>query len=432
MKLSKPLQRLSGLILGLCLASVTHAYAQQRTTAGGGGAPGGGGGGFGNFGGGGGGTTRSSGTSGGTSGAGGSIYPNSTQVGTVGVSVDPNTGTVAILTDDDTYENKVKPLIESLDRPKPQVLIKVVFLEVTHSDDLDFGVEGSYSHNPMGSFTNLSIMNNITNLTSLTTSGINNSQSFGQTFGLAQQGGAGSTIGPTTMPFGAGLYSIAASDFNVTVRAIASASKVDVLSRPSIMVRNNQPATITVGQSVPLVNGVTFQGVAGIPVSTVTYQNVGIILQVTPFITADGLVEMIVSPQISSLSTTTVQIATNVNVPVINLRSASTVVITPDGQTVIIGGLMETDKTVIDTKIPILGDIPGLGLLFRRKQKDNTKTELLIFLTPHVVTMPSQAAAMSGVDAKKTEIAPKAFTEQELNKFFDTLPLKPADTSVKH
>jgi general secretion pathway protein D len=439
MKPSKSLQQLGGLILGLCLASATQAYAQQRTTGGGGGAPGGGGGGFGGFGGGGGGATRSSGASGGTSGAGGSIYPNSTQVGTVGVSVDPNTGTVAILTDDDTYENKVKPLIESLDRPKPQVLIKVVFLEVTHSDDLDFGVEGSYNKSSPGSFTNIftgttALGKLFTNTTISQMSGLPApySSSAGQTFGLAQQGGAGSTIGPTTMPFGAGLYSIAASDFNVTVRAIASASKVDVLSRPSIMVRNNQPATITVGQSVPLVNGVTFQGVAGIPVSTVTYQNVGIILQVTPFITADGLVEMIVSPQISSLSTTTVQIATNVNVPVINLRSASTVVITPDGQTVIIGGLMETDKTVIDTKIPILGDIPGLGLLFRHKQKDNTKTELLIFLTPHVVTMPSQAAAMSGIDAKKTEIAPKAFTEQELNKFFDTLPLKPADTSVKH
>ncbi len=434
MILKNSMQGLAGLILGLCLVSATQAYA-QRTSGGGGGGTGGGGGGFGTFGGGGGGTRTTGGTSGGGGASGAnSIYPNSTQVGTAAVSVDPNTGLVVVMTDDDTYEDKIKPLIASLDRPKPQVLIKVVFLEVTHSDDLDFGVEGSYTHNGLGSFTNLSILNGVTNLTSQSLSGLNNPymSSFGQTFGLAQQGGAGSTIGPTTMPFGAGLYSIAASDFNVTVRAIASASKVDVLSRPSIMVRNNQPATITVGQSVPLVNGVTFQGVAGIPVSTVTYQNVGIILQVTPFITGDGLVEMIVSPQISSLSTTTVQIATNVNVPVINLRSASTVVITPDGQTVIIGGLMETDKTTIDTKIPILGDIPVLGALFRRKQTDNTKTELLIFLTPHVVAMPSQAAAMSSLDAKKAEVAPKAFTEQELNKFFDTLPLKPADTSVKH
>ena len=405
MNSKKPMQCWLGLMLGLCLLS-TQAYAQRT----GGGT--GGGGNFGSFGGGGG-TTRSAGGTSGMSGAN-SIYPNSTQVAPVAVSVDPNTGLVAVLTDDVTFEQKIKPLIAAIDRPKPQVLIKVVFLEVTHSDDLDFGVEGSYNPNPRD------LGSGLTNL------------NLGQAFNLLSQNTTGSTIGPSTMPTGAGIYSIMGSDFNATVRAIASASKVDVLSRPSIMVRNNQPATITVGQSVPLVNGVTFEGTAGIPVSTVTYQNVGIILQVTPFITMDGLVEMIVAPQISSLSTTTVQIATNVSVPVINLRSASTVVITPDGQTVIIGGLMETDKTTIDTKIPILGDIPLLGNLFKRKQKDNTKTELLIFLTPHVVTMPSQMAAVTREEGRKTDVAPKAFTEQEMDKYFDTLPLKPADTSVKH
>ena len=93
---------------------------------------------------------------------------------------------------------------------------------------------------------------------------------------------------------------------------------------------------------------------------------------------------------------------------------------------------MENDKTTVDSKIPILGDIPLLGMLFKHHQKDNTKTELLIFLTPHVVTMPSQVAQATSGEAKKTELAPKAFNEQELDKFFDTLPLKPADTSVKH
>ena len=340
-----------------------------------------------------------------------SIYPNSTQLGTASLSVDPETHSVVIVSDDETFE-KINQLIAKLDRPKPQVLIKVVFLEVTHSDDLDFGVEGSYNHNYAPS---LIQSNNLATI-----------------FGLAGQGATGSTIGPTTMPTGAGIYSIVGNDFTATVRAIASAQKVDVLSRPSVLVRNNQPATITVGQSVPLVTGVAYEGTAGIPVSTVTYQNVGIILQVTPFITPDGLVEMIVSPQISSLSTATVQISTNVYAPVIDLRSASTVVVTPDGQTVIIGGLMQNEKTTIDSKVPILGDIPLLGNLFKRHQKDNTKTELLIFLTPHVVNNPSLSAQATGGDGRKADLAPKAFNEQELNKFFDTLPLKPADTSVKH
>lgn len=398
MNIKNYMQRWMGLFLGLCLLIAIPTYAQQRSSgvSGGGGAP------------------RTAPSSGGVGGGAGStansIYPNSTQMGTASISVDPETRSMVIVSDDETFE-KINSIITRLDRPKPQVLIKVVFLEVTHSDDLDFGVEASYSPN-LGS----SIKTN--NLASI--------------FGLAAQGPIGSTIGPSTMPTGAGIYSIVGNDFTATVRAIASAQKVDVLSRPSILVRNNQPATITVGQSVPLVTGVVFSGTAGIPVSTVTYQNVGIILQVTPFITPDGLVEMIVAPQISSLSTATVQISTNVFAPVINLRSASTVVVTPDSQTVIIGGLMETDKTTVDSKIPILGDIPLLGMLFKRHQKDNTKTELLIFLTPHVVNNPSQVADATSREAKRTEIAPKAFNEQEMNKYFDTLPLKQAPTSVKH
>jgi general secretion pathway protein D len=299
--------------------------------------------------------------------------------------------------------------VSNLDRPKPQVLIKVVFLEVQHDNALDFGVEAQYNHNVSPSALGPTGNVGLSNL-----------------FGLAAQGANPSTIGQTTMPEGAGLYSVMGSDFQATVRAIASAEKVEVLSRPSIMVRNNQPATITVGQSVPLVTGISYPSTFGGPVSTITYQNIGIILQVTPFISNDGLVEMIVSPQISSLSSQTVQIATNLSVPVIDLRSASTVVVTPDGQTAIIGGLMENDKTVIDSKIPFLGDIPLLGNLFKHKQKADTKKELLIFLTPHVVNMPGQNAALAAHEEKTGgELSHKDFGEEQLDKFFDRLPEKP-------
>jgi general secretion pathway protein D len=225
------------------------------------------------------------------------------------------------------------------------------------------------------------------------------------------------------MPTGAGLYSVLGSDYQATVRAIASANNMEVLSRPSILVRNNQPATIQVGQLVPIVTSVTYSQ-QGLPIVTPTQQQVGIILQVTPFITDDGLVEMIVSPQISSLSSQTVAIAPGYNAPVIDIRQASTVVVVPDGQTVIIGGLMENDKTAVDTKIPILGDIPLLGYLFKRTQRDHAKTELIIFLTPHVVRMPSELAASTESESSRVEMGRKAFTEKEYNQYFDSLPLK--------
>jgi general secretion pathway protein D len=229
------------------------------------------------------------------------------------------------------------------------------------------------------------------------------------------------------VPPGAGLYQIFGQDFQATLRAIAEAGKLEVLSRPSILARNNQQATITVGQQVPLITNVRFD-TFGNQLNAVTYQDVGIILTVTPFITSDGMVEMIVSPQISALSEQTVPLSTGVSAPVIDLRSADTVVVTPNGQTVIIGGLMQNRKTQTESKIPILGDIPLLGAAFKRKLKENVKTELIIFLTPYIVNEPSQLASLTATESGASEMAPKAFTEQELNQFLEGVPIKGRDT----
>jgi general secretion pathway protein D len=215
----------------------------------------------------------------------------------------------------------------------------------------------------------------------------------------------------------------------VTLRAIAQAGKLEVLSRPSILTRNNQPATIQVGQSVPLVTSVSFNGLTGTPINSITYQPVGIILKVTPFITSDGMVEMIVSPQISQLSSQSIPVSLGVSAPVIDMRSADTVVVTPDAQTVIIGGLMQNVKTQTDSKIPILGDIPGLGLLFKHKVKGNVKTELIIFLTPHIVKEPSQLAGLTAAEKDNAVLAPKAFSEEELNRYLDGVPVKDPNAS---
>jgi type II secretion system protein D len=339
-------------------------------------------------------------------------YNNATMMGDALFSVDPETRKLIVITDEMTWTN-VAQVVSNLDRPKPQVLIKVVFLEVQHDNALDVGIEGQYTHNPFPS----TIASN----------------SIGQNFGLAGLGNTGQTIGQTVMPTGEGLYQVLGSDFQATVRAIASAEKAEVLSRPSILVRNNQPATITVGESIPLVTATQFNTLGG-QVNTVGYQNVGIILQVTPFITQGGLVEMILTPQISSIAAGGgQQIASNVFSPVIELRSADTVVVAPDGQTVVIGGLMENDKTIIDSKIPLLGDIPLLGSLFTHKQRATTKKELIIFLTPHIVQTPDMLASRSAAETSKAELAPKAFSEQEWNKFFDSLPFKsPPKKSGKH
>jgi general secretion pathway protein D len=185
------------------------------------------------------------------------------------------------------------------------------------------------------------------------------------------------------------------------------------------------------GQQVPLITNTRFDTL-GNQINSVTYQNVGIILQVTPFITSDGMVEMVVSPQTSELADRSQWVpissgAGAASAPVINSRSADTVVVVPDGQTAIIGGLMEKQVQQSDSKIPFLGDIPGLGNLFKRKIRNDVKTELLIFLTPYIVMHPTQLAGLANRD--RAQQVPKSFSEQELDRFLDKLP--PKDDSAK-
>jgi general secretion pathway protein D len=314
---------------------------------------------------------------------------------------------------------QVLSVLTNLDRPKPQVLIKVVFLEVTRNNALDIGVEGGWSKGIGNTTTaNASDVFGLGGLASASSNLTFNS--------VGQPINAFNAAGPITSQ-GAGLYQILGANYQATLRAIAQAGNAKVLSRPSILARNNQPAQIVVGELVPLITSVSYNGLNGTPINAVSYQQVGVILTVTPFITDDGLVEMIVAPTVSAIDpTTSVPISQGVNAPVIDTRQANTVAVTPDGQTVILGGMMQNTKSVTKTKIPFLGDIPLLGNLFARNQRSDSQTELLIFLTPYIVERPSELAALTNAERNRAG-APeemRSLSEQELYKFLDELPKK--------
>jgi general secretion pathway protein D len=395
----RSLRRYLGVSAVLLLAAALPVCGQQRG---------------GGFGGGGGGNAARGGAANGAN-TSSRTYPNNGTIGDAYFSIDPETRRVVYIADEATARY-IAQVLTNLDRPKPQVLIKVVFVEVTHNNDLDFGIEGGWGRQNMnGTIKDASAVNGF-GLSSLSSVVGTNLNQFGQPIS------AFSAVSPITQP-GAGLYQILGADYQVTLRAIAQSGRAKVLSRPSILARNNQPATITVGQSVPLVTSVSYNGLNGTPINAYQYRDVGVILRVTPFITADGLVEMMVSPQISSIDPNlSIPVSAGVNAPVIDVRSADTVAVTADGQTVIIGGLMEADKSQTETKIPILGDIPVLGNLFKHTQKSSTKTELLIFLTPHIVQNPTELAVLSNRERAKAE-AMKDFSDEELNKVLDSLPM---------
>jgi type II secretory pathway component GspD/PulD (secretin) len=401
-------------VLGFCLCAPLAIYAQQqaqRPATGGGGF-----GGYGGYGGFGGGANR--GAASGASSSGSQQYNANGTVGNATISYDPDTHNITIIADQDTTA-EISGVISNLDRPQPQVLIKVVFLQVTHSDASDIGVEGGWMNGIGGSKTG--IVAQAFGLSALS-SGVGSNAPVMNSLGLPIS--SFSQIAPFASGAGAGMYTILGSDFQATLRAIAAAGKAEVLSRPSILARNNQPASVQVGQSVPLITSVSYNTISGAPINSIQYTSVGIILTVTPYITSDGMVEMIVNPTDSSIDPTlTVPIAQGVNAPVIDQVTANTVAITPSGQTVVIGGLMERDKSSSEQKIPILGDIPFLGNVFKRRVASASHQELMIFLTPYVIQAPQQLAALSKTERAR-DLVPKSYSEEELDRFLDKVPVK--------
>lgn len=333
---------------------------------------------------------------GGTGGFGGTTssqnrreYFSNGMVGDAIITADLDTRRIIVITDEETNEH-ISAVIESLDRPQPQVLIKVVFVEVTYRNDSDIGIEG------IGEFeaSNSSARNILMS-------------SFGPAGSLAT----------------GGTYTVETGDFSATLRAIQEVGNTEVLSRPSILTRNNQEAVITIGEEVPFITNSQTTDIGTVN-NTVDYDDVGIILRVTPFITDQGLVEMIVAPEISSVSERGVPISATVEAPIISKRSAETVVVTEHAQTIVIGGLMQNNKIETTRKVPLLGDIPLLGMAFKRKIKENQKTELLIFVTPYVVQQPRDIADLNKSETEKTELTNGVFTKQEVAKYIEGADIK--------
>ena len=264
------------------------------------------------------------------------------------------------------YMNTVLSIIDELDASPPQVMIQVLLAEIT----------------------------------------LDNTDTWGMDVTVGPFGGEGYRIGST--PAGASVatalgvpnLSVSSADFGILIRSLEEQGKLEVLSNPQVMVNNNQTAKIQVGENVAVVNGVERSSV-GSSFANIIREDVGIILNVVPSISADGFVRMDIQPEISQLSAKTTQISSDVAAPIINKRAVDTVVTVKDGQSVVIGGLIQTTEEQRRTKVPYLADIPILGLPFRTKKDTNVKTELLVILTPRVI--PGEAGTAEPLIQDVTE-----------------------------
>jgi type IV pilus assembly protein PilQ len=290
-------------------------------------------------------------------------------------------------------------LIAELDvRPK-QVLIEAKLVEVTLSNTLDYGIQWDYFSVDQGKAFGKNGSTIIgapigpadaANVVSPRTgSGLDrNPINYGGLSETGSIGGAGRGTGvnlPAANVLGALTLGRITNNYllNMSLTAAATQGKVKVLSDPKVATLNNQPANINVTTQYPYVTS-SIASTAGGAVSTqVSYVSVGIQLTVTPTINADGRITLNVNPTVSQPSATAPSAVGGA--PGIDSRTAQTTVLIRDGETIVIGGLISDQVQETVAKIPILGDIPLLGALFRSKHKARTRTELLIFVTPKIL-----------------------------------------------
>jgi general secretion pathway protein D len=307
-------------------------------------------------------------------------------VGSVYVQADTDTNSLVVMTSPGNYE-KVKKMLDELDKPVPQVLIKALIAEVTLDDTIDLGTDFSF----LNDWNNTNIQVN-------------------------------SDLSLSTIATGM-VANLTGSRWTVQLKALEKEGKLNVLSKPYILATNNQKASITVGSQVPVITDSRTTD-TGQTINTVTYEDLGIILTVTPAINDEGLVTMDVTQTISDISATTVQISTGVAAPVFDKRSSTNRVIARDGQTVVIGGLIQNKKSKTYSKIPLLGDIPLLGALFRNADNQKTKTELLIFLTPTVAATDKDLEKISNDKKAENEFLKEKFSTKELEGLVNATPEK--------
>lgn len=291
--------------------------------------------------------------------------------GQADIQADPSTNSLVIRTSPRNFQS-IQGLLQDLDRMRPQVLIKVLIADVTLDDQTQFGLEGFWENKMK------------------VRGGDSATNRFGTDFALPTQGGS---------------YLLTGDEFEASLKLFASEGKLKVLATPRIMVLDNQTANINVGKEVPRITN-TQVNQLGNTVNTVQYENIGIILDVTPHINPDGLVTMIVTPEISDLASAaeSVEITPGVLSPTFTVNRASTSVAVRTGTTIAIGGLIRDSVDDTVQKVPVLGDIPLLGYLFSSTTHRKVKRELMIFLTPYVAFTAAQLEEITQLERSKLKL----------------------------
>jgi len=328
--------------------------------------------------------TGASSTTSGASGAAIAAVRAATPVVSKNVQIVPDkaTNTLVIMAEREDYK-VLENIIKQLDVPRAMVYIEALIMEVNATKDFALGVDwrgiketGSTDGNSLygfaGSGTGLLPSATYDSTTGLTSLALGSGLSMGIL-------GAGITIGDIVFP-----------TIGAVVRAYKGDSDVSILSTPQLLTLDNEEAEINVGSNVPYITKQESTSTSTlVNYNSYEYKDVGVILNITPHINEGNFVRLKISQQVTKVSS-----GASTSTPTTLKRVAKTTVVVKDSETIVIGGLVgdSTDAGVV--KVPILGDIPLLGWLFKSKTVTREKTNLYVFITPRIVRTQQDAAKL--------------------------------------
>ncbi len=332
------------------------------------------------------------------------------------------------------YYEEIQKLIEKLDEELPQVIIQALLVEVSLDNTDEFGMELGFQDDilfdrsttlaeDLLTISNTSTLPNGTQTTTQQiisqattpgfrfgdpTTGLPNNISAAPDI-LGGQSLSNFSLGRVNSDLGYGGLVVSASSNQVSLllRALAARRQVHILSRPQIRTLDNQTAQIQVGQQVPIVTGFTPPTATVGAYPLVTQDSAGIILTVTPRISPEENIVMEVVAEKSAFTGAGVPLfvdpttGNQITSPIKNISTARTVVGVPNGQTIVLGGMISKNDETIERKVPWLGDIPFLGLPFRYDSTRTRRTELLIFLTPRVIRGDADSELIKQVESER-------------------------------
>lgn len=331
----------------------------------------------------------------------------------IDIQADEDTNALIITAPPDEMRS-ILAVIQQLDIRRAQVLVEAIIAELSQNNSqalgVNFAVDGSDSDRP-AAYTNL---------------GGATQALVGQ---FVSEGAAGLSTG---LSLALGQVGDGGVDFGFLISAIAADADNNILSTPTLVTMDNQEAEIVVGQNVPFVTGTQLSASNNNPFQTIERQDIGISLKVKPQINEGDNIKMDIEQEVSDVSNTSVTGASDITT---NKRSIKTTVLVEDGQTLVLGGLIDDQLSDTKEKVPLLGDIPILGNLFRYRTTTKSKRNLMVFLHPTILRDVETADYYSKSkyddlrDAQLAQFGERTFTDKappllpELHLYFQGQPV---------